>query len=140
MAKLRHCGILVYNLDLSTKLYCDVFGFTVLKKGVVSGDFSEQLFNLKNFHLTYVKLKSKGCNTKLELWKIKDFAPNWSNSYSHIALTVKDLDKTYEALRERKLTLFSLPMQAHDSEVRLFFARDYDQNILEIVEDKPMKP
>jgi len=139
MAKLRHCGILVHDLDMSIKLYTDVFGFTVLNKGVVMGKFAEELFNLSNFHLTYVKLKSKGCTTRLELWKIKDFLPVDQQSFSHIAITVKDLNKVYKQLKERKLKFFSSPIKASDSQVRLCFCKDYDNNILELVEDKRIK-
>ena len=139
MAKLRHVGVLVHDLDMSVRLYTDVFGFKVMNKGVVMGKFAEELFNLSNFHLTYVKLKSKGCSTRLELWKIKDFLPAEEKGFSHIALTVKDLNKVYEQLKERKLKFFSPPIKARDSQVRLCFCKDYDGNILELVEDKRIK-
>ena len=141
MSKLRHTGILVHDLDMAVKLYTDVFGFKIEKKGVIMGDFAEELFNLSNFHLTYVKLKSKGCSTRLELWKIKNFLPhNNPGGFSHIALTVKNLDEIYKQLQERKLEFFSPPIKAKDSNVRLCFCKDYDNNILELVEDKRIKP
>jgi catechol 2,3-dioxygenase-like lactoylglutathione lyase family enzyme len=139
MAKLRHVGILVHDLDMSIKLYTDVFGFKVLNKGIIMGKYAEELFNISNLHLTYVKLKSKGCSTRLELWKIKDFLPPQNTSFSHISFTVKDLNNIYEQLKERKLAFFSPPIKARDSQVRLCFCRDYDNNILELVEDKRIK-
>jgi catechol 2,3-dioxygenase-like lactoylglutathione lyase family enzyme len=140
MSKLRHCGLLVHDLEMAIKLYTDVFGFKVIKKGVILGEYAEQLFNISNLHLTFIKMKSKGSNTYLELWKIKDFIPPAYKGFSHIALTVKDLDKIYEQLKERKLEFFSPPMKAKDSNVRLCFCRDYDSNIIELVEDKRLKP
>jgi len=139
MTKLRHVGILVHDLEMSVKLYEDVFGFVETNRGTLMGEFSEKLFNLSNFQLTYVKLKAKGCKTLLELWKIKDFLPDWPRGYSHIALTVTNLDEIYKKMRERKIEFFSPPMKAKDSNVRLCFCRDYDGNILELCEDKISK-
>ena len=140
MTKIRHAGILVHDLDMSIKLYCNVFGFKVVRKGVLMGKNAEELFNLTNMHLTHVKLKAKGCSTYLELWKIKDFLPPTEDKFSHISLTVDDLDDVYEQLKERKLVFFSPPVEAKDSNVRLCFCQDYDGNMLEIVEeDKPNK-
>lgn len=139
MAKLRHCGILVHDLEISVKLYTNVFGFKEIKRGVIMGKFAEELFNLSNMHLTYVKLKSKGCGALLELWKIKDLLPEESNRTSHIAITVQDINRVYEQLKERKLHFFSKPIKARDSQVKLFFCKDYDGNVLEIVQDPRLK-
>ena len=84
-------------------------------------------------------MKSKGCSTFLESWKIKDFLPSTVERFSHIALTVDDLDKTYDDLIERKLEFFSPPVNAKDSKVRLCFCKDYDGNILELVEEPKKK-
>jgi len=135
MVKLRHCGILVHNLELSVKLYTNIFGFEEINRGVVEGKFAEELFNLSPFSVTYVKLKAKGSNVRLELWKIKDFLPVDNSGLSHIALTVDNLDEIYKQLMERKLKFFSPPIKAKDSRVRLCFCRDYDGNILELVEE-----
>jgi len=139
MAKLRHAGILVYNLELSVKLYTDVLGFKEVKRGEVGGKIGEKLFNSQSFNLTYVKLKAPGSNVMLELWKIKDLVPNSAVGLSHIALTVDNLDKIYEQLKERKLEFFSPPIKAEDSRVRLCFCKDYDGNIIELVEEHKPK-
>ena len=139
MSKLRHVGILVHDLKLSTLLYKDVFGFEVINEGKVQGKYAEELFNATNFELSYIKLKSKGCNVRLELWKIKNFLPNDAKGFSHIALTVPDIDRVYFQLKERKIKFFSPPIKSPDSAVRLFFCKDYDGNLLEIVEDKNIK-
>lgn len=138
MSKLRHCGILCFDLELTSKLFKDVFGFKEIDRGVVMGDYAQNLFNLINFHLTWIKLKDKGSSTLLELWKIKNMLPIEIRNFSHIAITVKNIDKIYNDLKERKIETLSKPIKNKDN-IRLFFFIDYDKNIFEVVENRKLK-
>ena len=101
--------------------------------------YSEKLFNLTNFHLTWVKLKGQGNSTLLELWKVRNLLPIDVPNFNHIAITVKNINEVYNKVKDRKLKVFSKPIKAEDSNTILFFMKDMNNNLLEIVENKKLK-
>jgi catechol 2,3-dioxygenase-like lactoylglutathione lyase family enzyme len=134
MSNLRHCGIVVSDLKLALNIFTTIFDFKVIKEGEVTGAYAEKLFNTKGLELKYVKLKAKNNKTLIELWKIKNFLVP-KQGMAHIALTVNNIKEVYDQLQKKKLECFSEPFKAHDSNVQLFFFKDNDGNIFEVVQD-----
>ena len=52
----------------------------------------------------------------------------------HIAFTVADVEESWRILRDHGCEVLSEPVYAPDGKARLFFARDPEGNLLEIVQ------
>jgi len=129
---IRHCGILVKNIDESLRIYKDVLGFEEIERKTLKGKYIEGLLNRKGLELTYSKLKLKGCKTLLELWKIEKFIPPYS--FSHISLDINNLDQICIKLKEKGVQFFSEPLLSPHKAVKVVFCQDEDGNRLELVE------
>ena len=99
-----------------------------------------RIHNLKNVDLKTYKLKSKN-NEIVELLKFKNFnnKKNWkgkiySTGLTHIAMTVKDLDKTYRTLKRKGVKFKSLPQNSPDGYAKVAFCSGPENLMLELVE------
>jgi len=129
---IRHCGILVKNIDEALRIYRDVLGFEEIERKTLKGKYVEGLLNQRGIELTFAKLKLKGGKTLLELWKIEKFVP--PASFSHISIDVNNLQEIYKKLKERGAQFYSEPLLSPHNAVKVVFCRDLDGNTLELVE------
>lgn len=134
MTTLRHSGIVVFDIERAIKFYQTYFGFKLISKKILSGDYVETLFNTKDIKLTYAKMRAKGDRTLLELWHF--WKPiDQGSGLNHISLTVKDLDSLYKKLKtEEKLTFFSEPTLSPENNAKVCFCRDTEGNLIELCE------
>ena len=59
---------------------------------------------------------------------------------SHFALTVDDLDKTYEDLIDLGLNFLDSPKKSADNNAKVCFCRDSDGTLIELVEEIKHRP
>jgi catechol 2,3-dioxygenase-like lactoylglutathione lyase family enzyme len=135
MSGIRHAGILVSNINESLRIYRDVLGFEEIERKTLHEPYMENLLNWKDITLTFSKLRLKGCKTLLELWKIEGLVPSDYTSISHISITVNDLQDIYNKLKERGIQFLSEPLKSPYNKVKVCFCKDFDQNLIELVEE-----
>ena len=135
----RHICLVVGNLDKSLKFYKDIIGLKVSKKLTVEGEYPETAFNIKGIKLTYVKMYSPN-QTKnsppifeLHYWENPKILPQVG--YNHISFTVEDIDYEYRRLNELDVKFISRPIIAPDSNTKICFGYDPDNNLIEFVEE-----
>ncbi len=136
----RHTGIVVSNLERSLEFYGALLGFSVAKRMEESGAHLDAVLGLKDARLTTVKMSSPD-GALIELLHYQSHPRDRGSEHescrvgiSHIALTVKDLDQTYQRLKDWGIEFNAPPQRSPDGGVKLTFCRDPDGMLLELVE------
>ena len=136
----RHVGIVVDDMNKSLAFWRDVMGLEVAADFWEQGEFIDTVQHLKGVKLHMIKLKAPD-GSMIELLKDESHPtpPPARNSMCdrgirHIAFTVGNVQQSWDTLREHACEVLSPPVIAPDGKARLFFARDPEGNLLEIVE------
>jgi catechol 2,3-dioxygenase-like lactoylglutathione lyase family enzyme len=136
----RHCGIVVHDLERELRFWCDVMGFQVVVDFWEEGAFIDAVQALSGVRLHMIKLRAPD-GSMVEL--LKDEAhPTLTaerndlcdRGIRHLAFTVADVAAAWETLRGAGCVTLGEPVTAPDGKARLFFARDPEGNLLEIVQ------
>ncbi len=137
---IRHIGLVVSNLNDSLKFWRDIIGFKIKKKKHERGKTIDNVLKIKNCKVLTIKMVDKK-NNMLELIKFNSSIKKKdrkiftnSNGFTHIALTVDNLDLLYKKLR--KNNVFNCPPQlSEDRKVKLTYLRTPEGAFLELVEE-----
>jgi len=137
---IRHVGLVVADLEKSLRFWCDTMGFVISRQMEESGPHIDAMMGLKDVRVTTAKLAAPDGNL-LELLYFHSHPnkPQWegkpySTGFTHIALTVQDLDET---LRRLKLVGASVPAEPQlslDGQVKVIYASNPEGVLLELVE------
>jgi catechol 2,3-dioxygenase-like lactoylglutathione lyase family enzyme len=131
--KLRHVCLIVNDLANARYFYKDLLGFEeVSSKKEYGNEVLEKVTGIKPYNIEWIKLKGDG-KTLLELIKFDKPLYMQSIGMYHIALTVNNIQKVYETLIKANVKFVSEPLKKDG--VKLCFCRDYDSNLIEIVEE-----
>lgn len=142
ISKIRHVGIVVDDLKKISKFFIKTFGFKIFKRVQENKYFIKQILNLKkNSNLTTLKLKAPDGNL-IELLKFHNFKSKkkwsgkiFSTGLTHIAFSVKNINKTYKILRKNKnVNFFSKPTNSPDGFAKVCFLSGPEGIIIELVE------
>jgi glyoxylase I family protein len=136
----RHTGIVVADMEASLRFWRDVMGLSVVADFREEGEYINTLQHLMGVRLHMIKLSAPD-GSLIEL--LEDEAhptpPSPHNDLCdrgirHIAFTVADVGESWRVLREYGCEILSDPVTSPDGNARLFFARDPEGNLLEIVQ------
>lgn len=140
ISQIRHTGLVVANLESALHFWCDVLGFRVEKKMNESGAHIDAMMGLKNVLVTTAKLAAPDGNL-IELLHFHSHPdkPSWegapySTGFTHIALTVNDLDDVYEKLAEAGVSFNAPPQISPDGYAKVTYAKGPEGVLLEFVE------
>lgn len=140
MCSLRHAGIVVENIEKSIKLYRDYFGFEVVWDEIEKGLFIDEILGAEGIKVRTVKMKDKKSGM-IELLQYYSHEPlKFNNSliqigHTHLALTVIDLEKVSNDLKNLDLEFISDPKVSEDGKAKVCFCKDFDGNFLELVQE-----
>jgi glyoxylase I family protein len=137
---IRHVGLVVTDLEKSLKFWCDTMGFVVSRKMEESGPHIDAMMGLKDVRVATAKLTAPDGNL-LELlcfhshpdkqqWEGKPY----STGFTHIALTVQNLDETYIRLQQVGVNFPAEPQRSPDGGVKVIYATGPEGVLLELVE------
>ena len=138
MLNIRHTGIVTSNIEKSISFY-QKLGFTIQKDMMESGDYIDNFSGLKNVLVRTVKMSLKnGDMIELLYYHSHPEKPNTRQQItqvgcSHVALTVPNLDKLYNELRE-EVIFNSEPQYSPDGYAKVTFCKDPDGSLVELVE------
>ena len=135
---LRHVGLVVSDLEASLRFYRDVLGFQHVTKAYEYGRAISAMLGVQDAKVTTVKLVSpNGGMIELLHFDWPDSKPVermiYDLGFSHIAVTVQNLDKEYQRLKLCGVDFLSAPV--HSGNALVCFALDPDGNKVEIVQD-----
>ena len=136
----RHTGIVVRDMEKSLHFWRDILGLKVVIDFWEEGEFIDTVQNLAGVKVHMIKLIAPD-GTMIELLK-DEHHPGKEPSkralcdrgISHIAFTVADVEESFRALRDDGCEVLSDPITSPDEKARLFFVRDPEGHLLEIVE------
>ena len=136
----RHTGIVVRDIEKSLRFWSDVLGLKVAADFREEGKFIDTAQRLSGVKLRMIKLTAPD-GSMIELLH-DDAHPTpaptgnelCDRGIRHIAFTVADVQDSWETLRAEGCEVLSDPITAPDGKARLFFARDPEGNLLEIVQ------
>ena len=138
----RHAGIVVHDLDRMLHFWRDVMGLQVVIDFWEEGSFIDTVQGLSGVRLHMIKLRAPD-GSMIEL--LHDEAHPTPPAHAgrndlcdrgirHLAFTVADVEAAWETLRREGCETVSEPVTAPDGKARLFFARDPEGNLIEIVQ------
>jgi catechol 2,3-dioxygenase-like lactoylglutathione lyase family enzyme len=140
ITQIRHTGLVVANLECALEFWCDVLGFRVSKRMEESGPHIDAMLGLKEVRLTTAKLAAPdGSLIELLCFHSHPDQPNWkgavySTGFTHIALTVEDLDSTCQKLAEAGVTFYAPPQRSPDGYAKVTYGQGPEGVLLELVE------
>ena len=140
ITQIRHTGLVVADLEASLHFWCDVLGFRVVRKMEESGPHIDAMMGLKDVRVMTVKLAApdEGMIELLHFLSHPD-RPEWvgtphSTGFTHVAMTVDDLDVTCEKLIKAGVTFEAPPQRSPDGAVKVAYGRGPEGILLELVE------
>jgi len=137
---IRHTGLVVADLERSLHFWCDVLGFKLLKQMHESGPHIDAMMGLHNVSVITAKLAAPDGNI-LELLNFDSHldASSWqgfpySTGFTHIALSVDNLDLLFLELASEGVTFPAVPQLSPDGSVKVIYAKCPDGVLVELVE------
>jgi len=135
----RHMGIVVSDMEKSLKFYRDLLGLKVKSLVDEEGEFLDNMLARENVKNKVAKLYAKNGNTLVELIDSKSYGNKKDRDFftigaSHFALTVDDLDETYDYLIKNGVKFTAPPQQSPNGFAKVTFCEDPDGTPIELVE------
>lgn len=136
----RHTGIVVADMDKMLRFWRDIMGLEVVADFYEQGEYIRTVQNLPGVKLHMLKLQCPD-GTLLELLKDEGnpTPPPERNrlcdrGIRHIAFTVANIREAYVQMEKHGCETLSKPVESPDGKAMLFFARDPEGNLLELVQ------
>lgn len=141
MSVIRHTGLVTTNLKKSLLFWIKYLKFKIHKEMDEDGELIDSIMQYDNVKLKTFKLKDKN-NNLLELLYFKNRPKTrftkikpYTNGFTHISITVKNLDDLYLNLLKRKIVFNSKPKISSDGNVRMTYCVTPEGAYLELVEE-----
>lgn len=141
MIEIRHTGLVTKNIKESLLFWTKYLKFKIHKEMDEEGDLIDKIMLYKNAKLKTFKLKDKN-NNLLELLyfknppkkKFTNIMP-YTNGFTHISVTVKNLNLTYKSLIKKKIKFNSEPKKSSDGNVLMTYCKTPEGAYLELVQE-----
>ncbi|MDB2603325.1 VOC family protein [Planktomarina temperata] len=140
ISTIRHVGLVVSDLDKALQFWCETMGFVISRQMEEAGKHLDVIMGLNDVRVTTAKLADPDGNL-LELLcfashldKDKWISQPYSTGFTHIALTVSDVDEMCHRLRNVGLDIPIQPQYSPDGCVKVIYVRGPEGILIELVE------
>ena len=141
MIKIRHTGLVTNNLKKSLTFWIKYLKFKIKKEMNESGDLIDKIMLYQNAKVKTYKLEDNN-KMLLELLYFKN-SPKiknniirpYTNGFTHISVTVKNLNKLYRFLKKKNIELNLKPQISLDGNVMMTYCKTPEGAFLELVEE-----
>ena len=140
MMQIRHTGLVVADLEAALYFWMDLLGFTMVRQMEEFGPHIDAMMGLKDVRLTTSKLSApEGGMIELLYFHSHPDRPTWSGTpystgFTHIAITVENIDNLCETLIKHGVIFFAPPQRSVDGKVKVTYCRGPEGVLLELVE------
>ena len=138
---IRHTGITVQNLKKMMDFFIYVLGFKLKKKMNEQGSYIDNMLKLKKVKVITAKLKAPD-GSLIELLKFQNYKDKkkwsgkiYSTGLTHMAFSVKDLDKSYKTLKKKGVIFNAPPQLSPDGFAKVTFCKGPENLFIELVEE-----
>lgn len=138
--RIRHTGITVRHIPLALRFYRDLLGLKVVKDFVEEGTYIETISGFGNIKLRMVKLVSDN-DEMIELLEYEYHQETkvpirflHEIGIRHIAFEVDSIMNIYLDLNNAGIKFISEPIVSPDGYAKVAFCKDFDGNLIELVE------
>jgi catechol 2,3-dioxygenase-like lactoylglutathione lyase family enzyme len=140
---IRHCGIVVSDMEKSVRFYCDLLGLKIVKDYTDKGEYINTVLGIQNVDLRMVKCVTEddGMIELLEYLtpkkKERGDAPEIRLNNiggTHVAFTVGNIEEEYARLSKEGIKFVSKPVISPDGYAKVAFCRDPDGFFIELVQ------
>lgn len=140
ITQIRHTGLVVTDLEKALHFWCGLLGFKVARQMEESGPHIDAMMGLKDVRVTTAKLSAPdGGMIELLRFHSHPDRPRWEGSpysigFTHVAMTVLDLDATCKKLAAEGVAFFAPPQLSPDGNVKVTYCAGPEGVLLELVE------
>lgn len=140
ITQIRHTGLVVTDLEKALRFWCGLLGFKVAIQMEESGPHIDAMMGLKDVRVTTAKLSAPdGGMIELLRFHSHPDRPRWEGSpystgFTHVAMTVLDLDATCKKLASEGVAFFAPPQLSPDGNVKVTYCAGPEGVLLELVE------
>jgi catechol 2,3-dioxygenase-like lactoylglutathione lyase family enzyme len=140
ITQIRHTGLVVANLEDALHFWRDLLGFKVEKQMDESGPHIDAMMGLKDVRVTTIKMMApEGGMIELLHFKSHPDQTKWlgnpySTGFTHIAMTVNNLDEAYKKLEAVGVVFPAQPQYSTDGTVKVIYCKGPEGVLLELVE------
>jgi len=141
MTKIRHTGLVTNDIKKSLIFWTKYLKFKIKKQLDEDGDLIDKIMLYHNAKVQTYKLTDHN-KMLLELLYFKN-APKikknkikpYTKGFTHISITVKNLNKLYSFLKKKKIKFNSKPQVSADGSVLMTYCRTPEGGFLELVQE-----
>ena len=142
MKNIRHLGLVVKDMNKALIFYRDLLGLKIQGITEEKGFFINQILSKDNVILKTIKLSANDNNTRIELiqyisnesiFNKKNKLDN--HGFTHIALTVEDLDNLFFKLKKEGVFFTCNPLLSPNKKLKVTFCKDFEGNYLELIQE-----
>lgn len=136
----RHVGIVVENIEKQLFFYKELLGLEVYYEEIEKGYFLETIIGYKDVSPKIYKL-GKDNKTIVELLYFGNNLEQINKTnlikkgITHFAITIENLENTYEILSNNNINFVSKPMLSPSGKHKVCFCQDFESNFIELVEN-----
>tara|TARA_Y100000768_G_scaffold386142_1_gene373836 strand:- start:693 stop:1127 length:435 start_codon:yes stop_codon:yes gene_type:complete len=141
MIKIRHTGLVTNNLKNSLTFWIKYLKFKIKKKMDEKGNLIDKIMLYQNVKVQTYKLEDDN-KMLLELLYFKNSPKTkknmikpYTNGFTHLSVTVKNLNKLYKFLKKKKIQFNSKPQISSDGNVLMTYCKTPEGAFLELVEE-----
>lgn len=140
ISAIRHTGLVVTDMARAMHFWCDLLGFRLVRQMDEAGPHIDAMMGLQGVKVTTAKLAAPdGHLIELLQFHSHPDKPVWegrpfSTGFTHISLTVSDLDSLLERLAPLGVTVPASPQLSPDGMVKVIYAQGPEGVLLELVE------
>ncbi len=143
IARIRHTGLVVADLDHALTFWRDVLGFEEVRRLEEAGPHIDAMMGLTGVQVTTVKLAARD-GSLVELLKFHSHPDQaewmgtpYSTGFTHIALEVDDVSAMCQKLAAAGVTFHAPPQRSPDGRVDVTYCRGPEGVLLELVQVLP---
>ncbi|GHV24567.1 hypothetical protein AGMMS4952_00420 [Spirochaetia bacterium] len=135
-----HIGVCVYDMDKLIPFYQDILGLEKTADFEMTGKFLDTVQGKSDMDYRIVKFVSpEGFMFEFLQDRGHKIYPQTGNplqgaGFRHFAFEVDDVDGFYEKVKAAGCETLSAPCTSEDGSMRLFFVRDPEMNLVELMQ------
>ena len=140
---IRHIGLVIKNVNKSLYFWCELLGFKIISDQIESGSSLSKILKIKKVKVRTIKIQDKNKNMLELLYFFNTKKNKFGRSlnlktnhfgFTHLALTVNQIDNLCKLLEKNKIKLNSKPILSKDKKVKMTYIKSPEGVFVELVQ------